>query len=256
MKNVFKGLYMSFGMFCTIPLPGYWDEKGAKYMMAWFPLVGAVIGVLWWLLVEGLYVLFWMRWSVEPLFAGGIMLIPFIFSGLIHLDGYMDTSDAILSRRPFEEKVRILKDPHVGSFAVIMIVVLFIMLYGAAFAVINRGENFALLIVIPIVSRSFSALSVLCIRPMSPDGYVGVFRSEKPTPHRVVAGVVAVLAFVLAWVIAGWIGVIVAAAVAVGFSLAMLHVLKSFEFKGVSGDLAGFSLVIAEFCGLIALGIV
>ncbi|MCL2226869.1 MAG: adenosylcobinamide-GDP ribazoletransferase [Oscillospiraceae bacterium] len=258
MKSVFKGLYMSFGMFCTIPLPraGYWDESGAKHMIAWFPLVGAVIGVLWWAAAKGFDALLWTRWNAEPLLAGALMLVPFFFSGLIHLDGYMDTSDAVLSRRPLEEKMRILKDSHVGAFAVIMIVALFILLYAAALSILQRGERLALLIVIPIVSRCFSALSVLCVRPMSSEGYVGIFKPEKPVPHRVMVVAFAVLAFVSAWLIAEWIGVTVAAAVALGFSAAMLYALKSFEFKGVSGDLAGFSLVISELCGLIALAII
>jgi len=252
--SVFKGLYMSFGMFCTIPLPGYWNDSATKHMMPWFPLVGAVIGLIWWGLAMGL--VFLENWVPAPLLAGVFMLIPLLFAGFIHLDGYMDTSDAVLSRRSVDEKMRILKDSHTGAFAVIMVVILFIMQYATSLSIFMQETNFALLVMIPIVSRSFSALSILCIRPMNPDGYAAIFRSDSPAPHRIVTVITVVAVFVLAWFIFGLTGIIVGGAVAVGFSIAMLCALKSFKFKGVSGDLAGFSLTIAEACGLITLAIV
>ncbi|MCL2201805.1 MAG: adenosylcobinamide-GDP ribazoletransferase, partial [Oscillospiraceae bacterium] len=216
MKNVFKGLYMSFGMFCTIPLPGFWDNKAAKYMMPWFPLVGAVIGLLWWLSAELLDFLGWHFWLPMPMLAGLLMLVPFLFAGFIHLDGFMDTCDAALSRRGIEDKLRILKDPGTGAFAVIMLAILFILLYGSALSALEYGVNFTPLIVVPIVSRSFSALSMLCITPMSPDGYAATFRPEVSAVHRVVTVFTTALAFALSWLIAGWPGLIVAAAVAIG----------------------------------------
>lgn len=41
-------------------------------------------------------------------------------SGGIHLDGMVDTADALYSRRETEKKLEILKDPHVGAFGVIV----------------------------------------------------------------------------------------------------------------------------------------
>lgn len=41
-------------------------------------------------------------------------LLPLIVSGGIHLDGLVDTADALYSRRETEKKLEILKDPHVG----------------------------------------------------------------------------------------------------------------------------------------------
>lgn len=45
-------------------------------------------------------------------------LLPLIVSGGIHLDGLVDTADALYSRRETEKKLEILKDPHVGAFGV------------------------------------------------------------------------------------------------------------------------------------------
>ncbi|MCL2366195.1 MAG: adenosylcobinamide-GDP ribazoletransferase [Oscillospiraceae bacterium] len=280
MKRVFKGLIMAFGMFTTIPMPKVWDDRGAKYVMTWFPIVGLVIGLIWWVSAELLVYLQWPSLQnppfpffsmPSPMVAGIQLIMCFIFVGLIHLDGFMDTCDAILSRRSVEDKLRILGDSNVGAFSVIMIVFLLIMQFAALESIMRGNVStffsisifqhpfnsmLGLLIVIPIVSRTFSAMAMLCIRPMKADGYVGVFRPINAMPHRIIIPIPALISLFLAWMGVGWVGVVVVLAVAIGYCVSMLIALKSFEFKGVSGDLAGFSLVISELCGLFALAIV
>ena len=46
--------------------------------------------------------------------------IPLLVTGGFHLDGYMDTMDALHSYQKKEKKLEILKDPHIGAFSVIM----------------------------------------------------------------------------------------------------------------------------------------
>ena len=43
------------------------------------------------------------------------------YGRLFHIDGFMDTMDAFHSYKPREEKLTILKDSHMGAFAVIML---------------------------------------------------------------------------------------------------------------------------------------
>jgi len=252
MKNMFKALYMSFGMFCAIPLPGFWDDSSAKHIMPWLPVVGAVIGAIWWGAAELLVFL----GIHNALSAAAIMLIPFMLAGFVHLDGYMDTSDAILSRRPLEEKLRILKDPHTGAFAVIMVAALFIAQFASALAIVDGGVQLMLLPIIPVLSRCCSALAILCIRPMNREGYAALFKPDKAAPHRIMTILIAACALAFAWFFTGAGGLIVAGTVIVGYALAMFCALESFRFKGVSGDLAGFSLVIGELCGIIALAVI
>ena len=245
---------MTFGMFSTIPQPKLWDDSSAKHMMPFLPLVGFVVGMVWWLAAD---VLDYFSLLVGDILAPAVLIfIPVLLVGLIHHDGFMDTSDAILSRRPFEEKLRILKDPHPGAFAVIMVAILFIIQYAAALQFfLNGWVSFATLLVIPIVSRCCSAMSVLCLKPLTQNGYASQFKPDSAILHRIVTVLFTFSAFALAWILAGTSGIIVAGAVLIGYAAAMLCALKSFGFKGVSGDLAGFSLVISEACGLVAIAV-
>jgi len=214
------------------------------------PIVGVLIGLLWWGAAElMLYI------GVHAVLAAAIiMVLPFLIAGFIHLDGYMDTSDAILSRRTYDERVRILKDPHTGAFAVIMIGVLLILQFSASFAVIDNGRNLTLLIVIPVISRCCSAVSVLCLKTAPHSAYAAMTVRNTGAVHKVVAVLFTACAFVLAWFCAGVTGLIVTAVAAAAYTVAMVCAYRS--FKGVSGDLAGFSLVICELCALLALGVV
>mgnify|MGYP003392776405 FL=1 len=49
---------------------------------------------------------------------------PYLVTGFLHLDGFMDVTDAVKSWRDLERRREILKDSHVGSFAVINLVLL------------------------------------------------------------------------------------------------------------------------------------
>lgn len=85
-----------------------------RYLFCFFPWIGLLTGGL----CLG-WAWFCRVWQVGALlFAGGMTLLPLIVSGGIHLDGLVDTADALYSRRETEKKLEILKDPHVGAFGV------------------------------------------------------------------------------------------------------------------------------------------
>lgn len=116
MKSVWNSCKAAFAMFSKIPAPMVdWNKENMKYMMCFFPFVGAVIGVLTWLTgcVLGNYV------KLEPFFLTVILtVIPVVVTGGIHVDGLLDTSDALSSWQERTRRLEILKDSHAGAFAV------------------------------------------------------------------------------------------------------------------------------------------
>ena len=125
---VLQTIAVAFAMFSAIPVPQFdWNEKNMRYAMCAFPLIGVVIGLLWFLC------------GVLPLpgaaRAAGFCLIPVWVTGGIHLDGYADTCDALSSYGGREKKLEILKDPHCGAFAVIRLCTYFLAYFCFAFCI-------------------------------------------------------------------------------------------------------------------------
>ena len=95
-------------------------------MLVALPLVGLVIGGAEWL-----WFLFRSWLSFGPVLHGvGMTLIPLLLTGGIHLDGFMDTVDALKSHAAPEKKRAILKDPHAGAFAVIGLAAYLLLWFG------------------------------------------------------------------------------------------------------------------------------
>ena len=94
---------MCQSMFCAIPFPGrLWDEKARGKMLLFLPVVGLEIGLVWAALAWA------VRFLKLPALVGGLALCacPFLLTGFIHLDGFMDVTDAVKSWRDLEKRGR------------------------------------------------------------------------------------------------------------------------------------------------------
>ena len=80
MKRYLKGLYISFGMFCAIPQPkNLWDDACVNLILPCFPLVGGIIGVIWWGIAKLL-----VFSGVHIMLASAILaLVPFLATGFL-----------------------------------------------------------------------------------------------------------------------------------------------------------------------------
>ena len=110
MKSVWNSFKAAFAMFSKIPTPMVdWNKENMKYMMCFFPFVGTAIGILTWLVgyVLGSHV------QMEPFFLAVILtVIPVFVTGGIHVDGLLDTSDALSSWQERTRRLEILMQGH------------------------------------------------------------------------------------------------------------------------------------------------
>ncbi len=242
---------MSLSMFTSIPLPfSVWDDSAINLVLPFMPFVGALLGGIWFGIAA---LLNFLNLSVI-LTAGILTVLPFLLTGFIHLDGYMDTSDSVLSRRSLEEKFKILKDPHVGSFAVIMIIILFLLQFTAVYEIISTDKNIIVLIFIPIFSRCCSATASMRLKAMRQSEYVNMFKKNTDTSHIIFIIITAIAALVLAFFTCSLTGLISVLITIIGFIISLALVYR--VFGGISGDLAGFSLTVAELVGLLTYAII
>ena len=145
MKQYLSGFFMAWGNFCALPCPcKRWDTNATPLMLGFLPSVGVIIGAIW----AALYfaaVYFGLPYLVVAFL---VTFLPFALCGFLHMDGFMDCSDAILSRRPLEDRQRILKDSHTGAFAVISIVFYILAYFAFTSTAITIGIDFANMILL------------------------------------------------------------------------------------------------------------
>ena len=244
MKVLWNSFIIAFAMFSKIPMPrADWTKDNMKYMFCFFPLIGAVIGLLdaavWMLLTKGTV--------TTGFLAAVLVLVPVAVTGGIHVDGLLDTADALASWQERKRRLEILKDSHTGAFAVIGCCVYFLGLYGSYVQVLeNAGwQALGVLCVGFVVSRCLSAVGVLTFPKAREDGTVAEFsrNSSDAASLRVVILWMAVAFGVMLWFSPVYgIAVFVTALVVFGY----YHHMAMKQFGGTTGDISGWFVCVCE----------
>ncbi len=251
-NSLWNSFKIAFAMFSKIPVPqAEWTRENMKYMFCFLPFVGAVIGGL------SLAVSYaWTRFQFRNGFAAAVLVvIPVAVSGGLHLDGLLDTADAMSSWREKDRRLEILKDSNAGAFAVITAAVYFLLLYGAYFQI---GNNFYVMCVMAagfVISRCLGGLCAICIPPAKADGTGAEF--ARKSGDRAVRNVLIVyLLAMLALMI--WVDPVLAAAVSVtaaGVYAYHYHTVMKY-FGGTTGDLNGCLICLCEAAFALVLAVV
>lgn len=265
MKKYYKSFIMALSMFTVIPTPYVeWDDEGIKNMMKFYPLVGVIVGLIW---STVYYLLSFLNCSIV-LKSAVLLIVPFIVTGMLHLDGFMDVCDAILSRRDRAEKLRILKDSTIGAFAVVSLIMLFFLQFGGIYSILeknglsrifeinsrfNMSSPIYSLLLIPIISRCIAAYFLLTKVTIKESSLGTYFKKGTSIQDIIIMIIALVLASILCFISIGWKGILIPILMTIGITLAVKKCIK--EFGGVSGDVAGFALVVGEVIGILTMGI-
>lgn len=266
MKDIITGFFMAWGNFSWIPCPcKIWDEKSRKWMLALMQMAGFMTGLIqlgFFLIIK--YLSEYHDYTTPIFLAAGILTVmPFLLTGFIHLDGYMDCCDAIMSRRPLEDRKRILKDSRVGAFAVVMSICLFLIYFVSMLEIVMSISNCAKMVsvaMIPVVARFFASNDVLRLKPMETSQYKNVYGDNGNTKYqRVCIGVgltIVIMYIAISYIVFAetkyvFIGVI---ATAIGQVCARSIAVKN--LGGINGDIAGYSIVWGELVGVTSMAIV
>ncbi|MDE6845775.1 MAG: adenosylcobinamide-GDP ribazoletransferase [Lachnospiraceae bacterium] len=251
MQSIINSFIIAIAMYSKIPMPKVeWNKKNMKYTLCFFPVIGLVIGALlygWCKICE-------QCGFGQVCFALVGTVIPVIVTGGIHLDGLLDTADALHSYTKKEKKLEILKDPHVGAFAVIS-AICFFMLYAAGLALVWKRDQLLLLGLSYIISRILSGMSLVWFPSAKEEGLLYSFSSaaHKRTV-RVVLVTLLVIAFISAVLIQPVIGAVMAL-VAMWVWTYYFYMSKK-QFGGITGDLAGYFLCLCELSSVFVVGMI
>lgn len=230
---------MCLGMFTALPLPKLpWREDARPWMPLFLPATGLLLGVFWaipaWL----------FPYLNLPLTVQGIVLcaLPFLLTGFLHLDGFMDVSDAIGSWQDRETRLKILKDSHVGAMAVASCGLLLLAQF-AFFAA--GGVDGRFLLLLPAVSRCGSAMAVTVLPPLSVSQY---HQEKRPRCIPWITLLTALLLTAAGFLLSLPCGIGLAGAL-LGYGLSLWQAVRA--LGGVSGDVAGYALTLSELSGIV-----
>lgn len=234
---------MCQSMFCALPFPSRrWDEAERGRMLLFLPLIGLEIGALHWAL-SWLLAKFAVPCALRAL---ALCAAPAFLTGFLHLDGFMDVTDAVRSYRDRARKQEILKDSRVGAFAVIGIV--FVLLGEfSAFCAPNFANARAELLLIPALSRACSALFVGVLPPMARSQYA---QTRAKRSHSVILLLILVLLLGAGFFFFGR-GGFALLCVPCAYALALLRAYRS--LGGMNGDVSGYCLTLSELAGFLVL---
>jgi adenosylcobinamide-GDP ribazoletransferase len=151
-KKIFSSFIIAFSFLTCIPVPYInkinFEEENIRFSLIFYPLIGLFFGLLVFFSIQ-LLLYFKINLSIISV---AVISIPYLINKFLHFDGLCDTIDAFLPDKSSEERLKILKDTNIGSYA-IGVMILFILLKFELIIIILKNNLIPLLIIIPVLSR-------------------------------------------------------------------------------------------------------
>lgn len=206
--------------------------------IAFFPLVGLIIGVILSLLYYALHIV------LPVTVVGAVVLAALaILTGAHHLDGLMDTCDGMVAGRTKEERLAIMSDTRVGAFGITGAGIILVLKYAA----ISSSLTPAMLVAFPVISRWALTGAILMFPPAKTSGAGFAVKSSAGWPGYIWATLAALAVSIL---LNGLVmGTALMACVLAVIYLAALIFTRL--YGGLSGDNYGALVEIGEVLALL-----
>jgi len=228
----------------------------APSALAWFPAVGALIGLavggIWWAARRG--------WA-PPAAAAIAVIADAALTGMLHLDGLADAADGLLPPLSRSRRLEVMADPRLGAFGVAGLAIVLLARFGAfasmlpsplAVAGLWSGSRTAMAVTARVVPYARPAGLASAFLPAPADG-------SRPSAAERLAGPAVLglagglLALALAFAGRGALGVAAVGAEAVAAAAVVL--LARRRLGGFTGDVLGAAAVAGETVGLLTLAL-
>ena len=238
-------LAIQFSTIVPVRVPPPVTDGDLAASMAYLPLVGALLGAVLWAAA-------WLMRAWPPLLSAAVLVAGYtVLTGALHLDGLMDTVDALASRRPPAEALAIMKDSRVGALGAVGGGLALLIKVAALSALMGRAPSI-LLVAVPAVARTGILWAVAAAPAVPRPGRGGshlASRYQGAVQPWIVLVFLAGIAGALLLLGQGWRGVLLAGGgwlVALGATSAMARWLG-----GMTGDTDGAVGELVEVWGWI-----
>ena len=242
-----RKLWIAVTFLTRIPLPQPENVTAKEFTQSqhYYPLVGLIIG-------GGL----WLAWALllplyPPLITAALILtLELLLTGGIHLDGFMDSMDGLLSARTPERMLEIMKDSHVGAFGAVSAIIYLLLKFTLLAELLTLHSPLVpyILLFMPILSRWIFLIGVHFYPYARPEGLGKGFHETSRRTRWLFFSEGLLLLFFTYWFLqwAGVFGFILATCFIILFTRRVSRLLG-----GLTGDLYGASIELAELIFLL-----
>jgi len=236
-----RGMILAFQFLTRLPTPQLADFRQEELSSSaiWFPLVGMVIGLL-------LVIAVWLGASASPWVAALLVVLVWTgITGALHLDGAADLADALgASHRDSERFLSVLKDPHIGTFGVVILISLMLTKFvTAAWLIQSPDSTLWTLLLIPAWARLGSMYWSQSLQPLAAgSGEQFSWKISESTIWLWGAGLL-----LLSWITVSLLFTLVAIA-----TLLLWRAFLQWRLGGMSGDCLGAGIEYCECAMLLA----
>ena len=246
--KLIRSFCMALALYSRLPVPRVgWKDANMAYALCFFPVVGAFVAFfqLAWLILSGIL------GFGTILTAAVASLLPLAVSGNIHMDGFLDTSDALGSNASRQRMLEIMRDPHIGASALVAGVAYLLLCFALWSEVETATPTLFALLLVPVLSRALSALAAVTFKNARGEGLLACVQKAADARAAVVASALWILvtAGVMLWRAPLRGGMILLAAL---IAFVAYRVLSYRRFGGATGDVAGWFVQVCELVCLAA----
>ena len=239
MKNSWSGILLAWQFFSAVPIKKQLDmnAKSVTWMYGFLPIVGLLMGSI---ISSGVFILSHYSEISDLLLAILIVIGMIVLTGGLHLDGWIDMSDAFFSYGEKEKRLEILDDPRTGAFGVISVFCLLVLKIGVIYEMLLHGQLAIVpfLIFIPFIARMGMLLYFVTMQPAKEKGLAAYFKGIViQNKLAVLIGVQSILAFVF-WFYVGVFSLFILVVIML-IAVSIYRNWSKKHFGGVTGDLLG-----------------
>lgn len=226
-----------------VPLPRATTARDRGAAVAWYPAVGYLLGGVLALLDVALRHTALSGFVVAVLLAATLALL----TGFLHLDGLIDTCDAVFAHRTRAERLAIARDPRAGAFGVVCVVLLLTLKIGLIAGPLSPRRA-AALVCFPAFARLLMSATIMLLPSARGGEGLGGGVKEHTRPWALL--IAAIIALAPACALLRWDALAFLAGAAVGGACIALLALR--RLGGGTGDVYGAVCECAEVGALIA----
>lgn len=219
------------------------DEAGLSRAMAYFPLVGLLLG----LVLAGINnILLFLGFGQ---FICSIILVICLASltGGLHLDGLSDTVDAFSSNKNKEETLKIMRDSHIGTMGALSLISIILLKIAFLFSITASFKAVALVLMC-VLSRWALVFASVSFPYARGEGKAKPFIQGANLNIFILATVVGLVCAILAWGLKGLLvfGIIT-------MSVYLINKFINHKLGGITGDTLGATSEIVEVITLFSI---